>query len=276
MKRKYYYLVAGLQDITLDIHKLVSGQLDFREELRTALHPSDFLLVQTLYLPYDNANLLNLLEKQDKDFDERGNFSRERLEENIKEPADLPGYMFRFITAFKNKDPLYPDMSPENELATLFYDEITGKLQNDFLRSWFLFEFNVKNIMTALSARKYKVPYEHQIIGSGEIAAAIRKSHARDFGLGNDLDYLEELTAISRKEDIKEREQAVDQLKWKYLDEETFFHYFTIEKILAFVIKLGMIERWLRIDKDHSNELFKQLLKELQASYKLPETFTEK
>lgn len=276
MKRKYYYLVAGLQDISLDIHKLVSGQLDFREELRTALHPSDFLLVQTLYLPYDNANLLNLLEKQDKDFDDRGNFSRERLEENIKEPADLPGYMLRFITAFKNKDPLYPDMSPENELTILFYDETIETLRNDFLRDWFGFELNVRNIMAALNARKYKVPYEHQIIGSGEVAGAIRKSHARDFGLGNDLDYLEELTAISRKEDIKEREQAVDQLKWKYLDEETFFHYFTIEKILAFVIKLGMIERWLSIDKDHSNELFKKLLKDLQASYKLPETFTEK
>ncbi len=276
MKRNYYYLVAGLQDLTPDIHKLVSGQLDFREELRTALHPNDFLLVQKLFLPFDNTNLLNLLEKKDKAFDEKGNFTRERLEENIKEPSDLPGYMLRFITAFKNKDPLYPDMSPENELTTLFYDETIENLQNDFLRDWFGFELNVKNIMAALNARKYKVPYEHQIIGSGEIAGAIRKSHARDFGLGNDLDYLEELTAISRKEDIKEREQAVDQLKWKYLDEETFFHYFTIEKILAFVIKLGMIERWLSIDKDHSNELFKKLLKDLQASYKLPETFTEK
>jgi len=276
VKRKYYYLVAGLQDITLDIHKLASGQLAFREELRAELHPKDFLLAEKLFLPFDNVNLLTLLEKKDRPFVERGNYSRERLEENIKEPSDLPGYMLRFITAFKDKDPLYPDMSPEDELATLFYDEVIENEHNEFLRAWFQFELNVTNIMAALIARKYKVPYGNHIIGTGEIAETIRKSHARDFGLGNELDYVEELTAISKKEDVREREQAIDELKWNYLDEETFFHYFTIEKILAFVIKLGMIERWLSIDKDHSNELFRKLLKELQSSYKLPETFTEK
>ncbi len=276
MKRNYYYLVAGLQDISLDIHKLVVGQLAFRQEWREHIHPADFALVEKLFLPYDNNNLLNLLQKKDKPHDERGNFSRERLEENIKEPANLPDYMQRFIVAFKNKDPLYPDMSPENELTTLFYDAMIAEERNDFLLAWWRFERNVRNILLALNARKYKVPFEHQVIGSGEVSDSIRRSHARDFGLGNELDYMEELTAISRKEDIREREQATDDMKWKYLDEESFFHYFTIEKILAFVIKLGMVERWLAIDRDHGNELFRKLLSELQSSYELPETFKEK
>ncbi len=276
MKRNYYYLVAGLQDISLDIHKLVQGQFAFREELKTELHPNDFKLVEKLFLPHDNKNLLNLLEKNDQPFSEKGNFSKDHLEENIKEPIDLPEYMIRFITAYKAKEPLFPDMSPENELTTLFYDEMFQHTDNDFMCEWFHFELNVQNIMLALVARKYKVSYENQVIGSDEISETIRKSHARDFGLGNELDYVEELTAISRKEDIRDREQAIDHLKWKYLDEETFFHYFTIERILSFTIKLGMIERWLDIDKDHSNELFKKLLNELKSSYKLPETFTEK
>lgn len=276
MKRNYHYLVAGLQDITLDIHKLVQDQLALKEELRNELHPRDYVLVEKLFLPFDNENLLNLLLKNDKEFNEKGNYSRERLEENIKEPSDLPEYMMRFIAAYKNKDPFYPDMSPENELTTMFYDEVIPDEKNEFLRDWLQFELNVNNILVALNARKYKVPYENQIIGTGETAEAVRKSHARDFGLGNEIDYMEELTAISRKEDVKEREMAIDDLKWKYLDEAIFFHYFTIERILAFLIKLGMIERWLSIDKDHSNELFKKLLQELQDSYELPETFTEK
>ncbi len=276
MKRNYHYLVAGLQDITLDIHKLLFDQLSFREELRNELHPADYELVRLLFLPFDNENLLTLLEKKDREVDPRGNFSRERLEENIKEPSDLPDYMMRFITAFKSKEPLFPEMSPENELATLYYDEMLETVENDFLREWFHFELNVKNIAIALNARRHKVPYENQIIGTNEVSESIRKSQARDFGLGSDLDYLDELTAISKKEDVREREQAIDELKWEYLDEATFFHYFTIERILAFVIKLGMIERWLGIDKDHSNELFKKLMKELQASYQLPKTFTEK
>ena len=276
MKRNYYYLVAGLQDLSLDIHKLTFNQLAFRDELKQHLHPDDYKLAELLFLPFDNTNLLTLLNKSDKDFIEKGNYPREQLEENIKEPTDLPEYMMRFIAAFKAKEPVYPDISPENELTALFYDEVTETVSNEFLRDWFQFEQNIRNIMTALNARKYKVPYEQQVIGTGETSEAIKKSHARDFGLSNELDYMEELIAISCQDDIREREQAIDELKWKYLDEAIFFHYFTIEKILAFVIKLGMIERWLSIDKDHSNELFKKLLKELQSSYELPETFTEK
>lgn len=275
MKRHYYYLVAGLQDITLDIHKLILDQEAFKETLKTELQKNDYKLVEKLFLPFDNANLLNLLQKNDKPFNEKGNFPRELLEENIKEPASLPTYMNRFIVAFKNKEPIFPEKSPENELTTLFYDDML-RLENDFLRNWFLFDLTVKNVLTAVAARKYKLDYENQIIGNGERSEAIKKSQSRDFGLGSDIDYLEDLVNMARTEDVQEREKAIDQFKWDYLDEETFFEYFTVERILAYVIKLGMVERWLAIDKDHGNELFKKLLKELQDSYQLPESFTEK
>lgn len=275
MKRNYYYLVAGLQDITIDVHKLQFSQQAFREELKVGLHPDDFKLVEMLFLPHDNANLLNLLLKTGKPFDEMGNFSQERLEDNIKEPHDLPEYMNAFIMAFKNKEPLMPELSPENELTTLFFDQML-KLDNDFLREWFVFELNLRNIIIALSARKHEISYEYQIIGTGEISNIIRKSQARDFGLSAEIDFLEDLANIVRNDNVQEREKAIDELRWKYLDEVTFFEYFTIEKILAFTIKLGMVERWLSIDKDHGNEMFKKLLKELQSSYQLPESFTEK
>lgn len=275
MKRNYYCLVAGLQDITIDVHKLQFSQQAFRQELKVELHPDDYEQVEKLFLLHDNANLLNLLLKTGKPFDEKGNFSQEKLEENIKEPHDLLEYMNAFITAFKNKEPLMPDLSPENELTTLFFDQML-KLDNDFLRDWFAFELNLRNIIIALSARKHEIPYEYQIIGTGEISNIIRKSHARDFGLGAEIDFMEDLANIVRNDNVQEREKAIDELRWKYLDEVTFFEYFTMEKVLAFTIKLGMVERWLGIDKDHGNEMFKKLLKELQSSYQLPESFTEK
>ena len=275
MKRHYYYLVAGLQDITLDIHKLILDQLAFKNELKTGVHPDDYKLVETIFLPFDNSNLLNLLTKSDKPFIEKGNYDKETLEENIKEPFNLPGYMKRFIMAFKNKEPLFPDLSPENELTTLFYEHVLQE-KNDFLREWFRFELNSRNIMSALIARKHNINYENQIIGTDETSDTIRRSHARDFGLGGELDYLEALIDISRHEDIQEKEKAMDTLRWEYLDEVTFFEYFTIEKILSYTIKLGLVERWLAIDKEHGQAMFRKLLEELQASYSLPDTFTEK
>lgn len=275
IKRNYYCLIAGLQDINIDTHKLVFDQQAFKEELKAEVHPTDYKLVKKLFLPYDNKNLLNLLEKRDKGFDEKGNFSKSFLEEQIKEPTDLPDYMTRFINAIKNDERIFPVMNTENELSSLFYDEMI-KDDNSFLSKWYEFDMNIKNITTALMGRKHEIKYDNQIIGNTEVSDIIRKSHAKDFGLSNEYEYIEELINIIKLEDIQEREKSTDQLKWDYLEDVIFFEYFTIERLLSFTIRLGIVERWMSIDKDHGKALFKKLLEELQNSYKLPETFTEK
>ena len=276
MKRNYYCLVAGLQDITLDIHKLSMGQNDFRKELQTEVHPLDYQLVQILFLPFDNKNLLNLLEKSEEEFNAHGNFERELLESNIKEiTGELPEYMNRFILSFKDDEPVYPNMSPENQLTTLFYNYVLS-INHDFLRGWYRFNRDLNNLLTALVCRRYDIPYEYQVIGWDDISETIRKSHARDFGLTAEIPYMDDLLNIAKDDDVQQREKAIDQLRWNYLDETTFFEYFTIDKILAFTLKLGMVERWLALDKDHGTQLFEELLQDLKSSYELPETFTEK
>lgn len=276
MKRNYYCLVAGLQDISLDIHKLSMGQLEFRQELENELHPQDYANSRILFLPIDNLNLLNLITKQEKPFDERGVFTQSQLEENIKEPTgELPPYMDRFIVAYKSDEPVFAEMSPENQITALFY-EYTQTLDQEFLRNWFRFNRDLKNLITALVCRKYDIPYEFQIIGDDEISETIRKSHARDFGLSAEIPFMDDLINIARNDDVQEREKALDQLRWNYLDDVTFFEYFTIDKILAFTLKLGMVERWLKLDMEYGSQMFNELLKELKSSYKLPESFTEK
>lgn len=276
MKRQYYYLVAGLQDITLDVHKLSMDQQAFKKELENEVHPDDYKLVQKIFLPFDNRNLLNLLEKRDRPFDERGNYPQSLLEESIKEPSgDLPAYMDRFIEAFKTRDTLFPGLSWENTLTTLFYEH-TRTLSNPFLKDWFIFDQNINNLTTALICKKHGASYENEIIGRDDVSESIRKSHARDFGLGTEIAVMDDLLSIVKIDDVQEREKAFDQIRWAYLDDVTFFAYFTIEKLLAFSIKLGMVERWLALDKEHGSKLFNTLLSELKSSYELPETFTDK
>ena len=276
MKRNYYCLVAGLQDITLDIHKLSKGQMEFRQELEAELHPDDYDLSNVLFYPYDNTNLLNMLLKNEKEFDSRGTFDQAQLEENIKElNGELPRYMEEFINSIKNQEPVIPDMSPENQLTSLFYDYALS-LENDFMVAWFRFNRDMSNLLTALVCRNYDIPYEMQIIGDDDISDTIRRSHARDFGLTAEIPWMDDLLNIAKNDDVQEREKAIDMLRWNYLDDVTFFEYFTINRVLAFTIKLGMVERWLALDREHGSKMFGELLNELKSSYKLPESFTEK
>lgn len=276
MKRNYYCLVAGLQDIAMDSHKLSAGQIEFRQELINELHPDDLKTIELLFLPNDNQNLINLLQETEKPWDEKGNYTIETLQENIKEPTgELPSYINEFILAYKNDEPFHAQVSWENQLTTLFYDYILN-YKNRFLADWFRFERNLNNLLAALVCRKYDIPYEFQIIGTDEISDTIRKSHARDFGLSAEIPYLDDVLNTIKLDKVQEREKDADRLKWEFLDEHSFFEYFTVEKIMTFIIKLGIVERWLTLDKDYGKEMFNKLINELKSSYKLPETFTEK
>ena len=92
-------------------------------------------------------------------------------------------------------------------------------------------------------------------------------------GLNDLLTYFEPMQRIVEIEELVEREKKVDLLKWKWLDEESFFNYFTVERIFVFLLQLEMIERWISLDKEKSSELFRQMIQSLKDEVQIPEEF---
>lgn len=271
-ERNYYYLVAGLPDIILDQKKLGLSIAEFREELSNHLHPDDYKLVELLFLHSDNHNLLNLLLKSDNDFEESGKYSRDVLEEEIKEPASLPDYMQKLITAYKSETPVFEGLPWEDQLTWLFYNYL-GSCSNKFLREWFEFDLNLKNIVAGFNTRKHKLKGDKYFIGDNFVVQAVRKSTLKDFGLGNDFEHMERLITIQENENLLEREKAMDTMRWDFLDDRNTFNYFTIEVLLAYVIKLQMVQRWLEMDYETGKEMFRKLLDQLEQSYEFPKEF---
>ena len=111
------------------------------------------------------------------------------------------------------------------------------------------------------------------VVGNNFVAEALRTSNARDFGLADDLEYFEQLVRINDTIDLVEREKKIDLLKWNWMEDNTFFNYFTIEKIFVFLMKLEMIERWVSLDKEKGNELFRQLIDQLKDEVQIPQEF---
>ncbi len=77
---KYYYLVAGLPELTLEDSKLSYTVADFRTELYPDLSEDDKRLIDLFYLQFDNANVLKLLKDKDAAIDPWGNYSAEELD----------------------------------------------------------------------------------------------------------------------------------------------------------------------------------------------------
>lgn len=274
----YYCLVAGLPDISLDDGKLSYSVSDFKAELYPDLSAQDRKLIDLFYLKFDNMAILKLLKNKDAVIEDKGNFSAEellQLIEAVREGDTLdkkyPSYLVNFVSQYLqlSQDELY---RADDLLAALYYSYGMSS-NNAFIASWFEFNLNLNNILAALAARKYKMEVSSVIVGATSICEQLRTSNARDFGLNETLEYFEALQRIADIEELVEREKKVDMLKWKWLEDESFFHYFTIERIFVFLMQLEMIERWISLDKEKGNELFRKMIQDLKNEVQIPEEF---
>lgn len=275
----YYYLVAGLPDLTLEDGKLNYTVADFKTEIYPGLSPADQKLVDLFYLKFDNENLLKLLEDKDAVIDPRGNYSAGELLEYMAaikagdeiNPRLFAPYLSTFIANFfdtsTNSEALL-----EDQLAALYY-EYAMKCKNKFISCWFEFNLTNNNILSAFTARKYKLNISPIIVGNTEVCEALRTSNTRDFGLSGEVPYLEELVKISESRELVEREKRLDTLRWKWMEEATFFNYFTIEPLFTFLLKLEIIERWISLDREKGNQLFRSIIESLKNDVQIPTEF---
>lgn len=271
---KYYCLIAGLPNITLDDSKIAYSVVEFREELQSILSRKDRSVVDLFFLKYDNKNILSYLEKKDQaEFDSRGNFSLETIDflyKTLKEEGVLlsskqyPSYFLTFLEQYISEEQGESNSGKrkipwEDRLSALYY-EYAMKCKNRFVSEWFELNLNVSNILTAIVCRKFGLEKENYIVGDNGVAEQLKMSNAQDFGMGNLLDYFSELQRLMEETNLQLREKEIDLLRWNWLDENTFFKSFDIESVFAYLVKLEMIERWISLDKETGEKTFREIV----------------
>ena len=275
----YYCLVTGLPELSFEDGKLSYTVSNFKTEIYPQLSKSDKKLVDLFYLKFDNRNLLTLLKDKEAPIDASlGNYSADELlsvitslKEETAPDKKFPSYFYEFAKLYL-ETPDEERWMLEDKLHGYYYNYAI-KCGNAFVSAWFELNLDVNNILAALSARKYKMEVSKVPVGDNFVAEALRSSNARDFGLADDLEYFEQLVRINDTVDLVEREKKIDMLKWNWMEDNTFFNYFTIEKIFVFLMKLEMIERWVSLDKEKGNELFRQLIDQLKDEVQIPQEF---
>lgn len=290
MGRNYYYFVAGLPDLFIDQERKDFNLQRVKEEAMEFLHPSDYSLVELLYLTYDNENVLNHLLNRKLDFNNLGKFPEEMYEEFEENLNEFPSYVSKFYNIIKGNQDENEEQEQEEE-RSLFDSEQTSKnnevkfyelfysyihsIGNQFLSNWFQFLRDFNNILTAISCRNLGISSQNQLIGNGVVVEALNRSQAPDFGLKQEVEYIEALLQITEVTSIIERERRLDMLKWDMAEEMSTFDYFNINRILAFFIKAGIVHRWMKLDPKVGAELFQKLTTELKESYTLPKEFSK-
>jgi hypothetical protein len=268
MSRNYYYLIAGLPDISMDDTKTACSFEQFRVEYYPQLSSKDQTMVDLLILEQDNRNLLVLLADKDAALTTNGLYTADELLEAIhtareeeKWDTSFPTYFCDYIRAIDSEED--SQMMAVDLLASYYYRHAAG-VSNSFVSRWFRFNLDLNNILAAMTARKYRLPVAPVVVGEGEVAEALRTNSSRDFGLTGTYDRIEEIQHIAETANLVEREHKIDALRWNWLDEESFFNYFGIEKLFGFLVKNQIVERWMMLDANVGNEMLRFMIAQMK------------
>lgn len=278
---EYYYLVAGLPEPVLEGKKALPSFREVADEALEIVSEDDAELIFLVRAPFDHANIMNVLEQRGLPFDVRGTFSEEELRAELKQPDLLPDYIQVFLTAYEEKRVLFQGMSWEDQLNMLFYEQMLTH-ENDFIREYYTFEMDLRNLLAAQNARELKELLAESgderkdvsafVVGGNEISERIVKSNAPDFSVPAILPWSKKLFEFS-KDNLEAFEKNVDELRFHMLDELYALSGFGIETVLGTLLQLAIVERWKKLELDTGKAQLDGYVTRIKSEYQMPKEF---
>lgn len=248
---KYYFLASYLPEILRDDIKIRVSLGDLLEE-RFHIPEPDWKEIELVLLGRDVLVLEKLLSGKTVSIS-HSLFSVEFWQDQIKSPKEGPEFVLDFLRSadlrsvgFKEIDRLYAG----------YFLHALGTTANEFVRDYFIFQQNLRNVVAALRARQKGLDPSEYLIGEGEVVNILSSSTAEDFGLSLEFPWIESLI---KAETPHERQAMVEQIQWDYLDEHAGPDPFDFRVILAYLLKLEILERQLALSEDKGMEIVRRL-----------------
>ncbi len=267
----YYCLVAGLKEYALDTDVKGFDAPALIAEISEGVSKRDRKRIALLYAYYDIENIINMRAGREQ-FSVLGNFTREELEEELKTPSRLPAWMKRVIAAFHAANEAdapeeeRSEESLERRLLAAYYEEC-ARSRPGFLRAWSAFDRTLRNITAAFAARRLGLSPAEAIIGRGEIETALSRSSAADFGIRSEVDYVDQvIAAMGSDVNLLEKEHRLDTLRWNKAEELACMHYFDLDFLLGYLVRINLIHRWTALDPERGRRMLEELMRSFNES----------
>lgn len=135
-----------------------------------------------------------------------------------------------------------------------FYVRATSSAVH-FVREYFTFDMNLRNAKARYLNSMFNRPEAQDTIVLDEDTESV-------------FDEEEAIADILKGNDILAREKGLDDVCWQKVEDITTFNYFDLDAILGFVVKLKIIDRWLRLDEQAGREYFRTLVTQVRSTFK--------
>lgn len=130
-------------------------------------------------------------------------------------------------------------------------ESLKEKSNNSLLRNYKNWEINLRNELAKLRSLKTKIEAEAYLVQCEEILNL--KNSARE--------------AVNQINPL-EAENFLAKLRWNFLEESEIGHFFDLEKILVYFLKLQLLEEVWSLNKIKGEENFTQINKDIEEKIK--------
>jgi Protein of unknown function (DUF2764) len=258
--QNYYYLATVLPKLEIGVKPDMTFQ-EFITLLKENLTKADYDKTRRLRWFYDFRNVRAYWKGEPLDY--WGNLNEVQLEDAIleREGDALPEYFYKFLDEHESKEErlkYFPQL-----MSTYFATEATET--TGFLRKLRAFERNLRLIATAFRARELgrdlATEFQFEDPEDDVVAQLLAQKDAKTFEPPQGYEDLKPLLEKYYNSPLQ-LEKALTEYIFKWTEGVLGFDVFSINYILAYMLRFILIERMMRLDKEKGLKILDNIVKE--------------
>ena len=263
----YYCQIAGLPELAFTTESQHVDLHGFVNEITPYLAPT--------HLKWFNLLLYSVTHKDMVGFYQTGKFPDGLLpyfnpswfDPETNQQSLLPGYLQHFNSIIHRDGNNIDKLKIETTLLEAYFKSLMVS-EDGFINKWGTFEMNLKNYLAAKIGEDYHIPKENQLLKGNQLAEKLLEFNILNKEIQTGWDFSEKINALLETTDFYQKELAIDQLKWKVIDEINLFTYFSIDILLGYLQKLIILGRWKKISTTMEGNLAENIGQSIIEKYK--------
>jgi len=253
---KYYCQIASLPELSFDPVNKSVGLRDFLNEIVPYLHQIHLNWLNMLIMKEGHKSILEYFKNESLNDESTLLYSLDWFDPESEKFNMLPSYLQRFSAKFwqKRTEPVIIEIGLLDE-----YYQYLNQSGNGFIEKWADFELNLRNYLTAKKCEEFSISKQTQLVGSGDFVERLVEFQTLHKEIQVEWPLAGVIDKIFENDNLLHREIAIDQLKWRLIDEMNLFNYFSFEIILGYTLKLLILDRWNRVYQSEEITSFKEI-----------------
>ncbi len=258
MSRQYYFVGTALPSLHIGEKPEISWE-GLQRLLRDNLTRQDYEKTKVLRRYFDILNMRAFLKNEP--LDPFGNLNKNDIEEALLGESGLfPPYVMNYFDQYESKeDRIYhfPEL-----IAAFFREEVD--INSGFLNQYLNFERNLRLILTAYRAKQLNrdITKELQFEDPDEniIVQLLSQKDAKTFEPPEEF---EDLKAILDDNYLSPLalHKALNEYRFKKLEDMGGLDVFSIERILSYLSRFFILEKWTALDKEQGLQIVDNIVK---------------